>query len=285
MKKPLLFCTAALLLGSAFSHSLQANLLVTPTRVEFDDKRAKSAVFSLVNKGTSTSRYEIYFEDKRMLENGDFITLDKDDRIVETNLAADEALISQMQAASIAKYVRYSPRRITLDPEQGGRVRLALRVPKDFPEGEYRSYIAFHQIPLAPKESNRDTNKDNQSLSLSITAYIKIAIPIFLRVGDLKAEISLHGGKIELSGGEQSLQVTLHRQGIRSSYGDLEVINPVNNQVLGSLKSTVVYSELNEKTFSVPLSETVPSGGELIIRFTESDKLFEPQRIETRLRF
>jgi fimbrial chaperone protein len=284
MNKPLLFCTATLLLlGSAFSQALQANLLVTPTRVEFDDKRAKSAVFSLVNKGTSTSRYEIYFEEKRILPSGDFITLSKDEGIA--NIPTDEAIISQMQATSIAKYVRYSPRRMTLEAEQGGRVRLALRVPKDMPKGEYRSYIVFHQIPLAPKTAIDDAKDESKTFSLSIAAYIKIAIPVFLRVGDLKADISLNTGKLELSQGKQSLQVTLHRQGSRSSYGSLDIINPLDNRVLGSITNAAVNIELNEKSYSVPLSETVLPGSELIIRFTESDKLFEPQRIETRLRF
>jgi fimbrial chaperone protein len=285
MNKQLLLCTAVLLLGSAFSHSLQANLLVTPTRVELDDKRAKSAVFSLVNKGTSTSRYEVYFEEKRMLPSGEFVTLGKNGGLEETKLVADEALTSQMQATSIAKYLRYSPRRMTLEPEQGGRVRLALRAPKDLPEGEYRSYIVFHQIPLAPKALNTDANKDNQSLSLTISAYMKIAIPVFLRVGDLKADISLNTGKLELSQGEQSLQVTLHRQGVRSSYGSLDIINAVDSQVLGSLKNAAVYQELNEKSYTVPLSNTVLPGSELIIRYTENDSLFDSQSIETRLRF
>jgi fimbrial chaperone protein len=285
MNKQLLLCTAVLLLGSAFSHSLKANLLVTPTRVELDGKRAKSAVFSLVNKGTSTSRYEVYFEDKRMLPSGEFVTLNKDGTIEETKLAIDETIISQMQSVSITKYLRYSPRRMTLEPEQGGRVRLALRAPKDLPEGEYRSYIVFHQIPLAPKAAIEDAKDDSKTFSLSISAYIKIAIPVFLRVGDLKADISLNTGKLELSQGEQSLQVTLHRQGTRTSHGSLDIINAVDNQVLGSIKNAAVYHELNEKSYTVPLSNTVLPGSELIIRYTESDKLFDPQRIETRLRF
>lgn len=285
MNKQILFCTVALLLGSAFSHSLQANLLVTPTRVELDDKRAKSAVFSLVNKGTSTSRYEVYFEEKRMLASGDFVTLSKDEGITKANRPADETLISQMKAASIAKYVRYSPRRLTLEPEQGGQVRLALRAPKDLPKGEYRSYLVLHQIPLAQKAHNNDTDKDNQSLSLTISAYMKISVPIFFRIGELKADISMNTGQLELSQGVQSLQVTLHRQGERSSYGSLEVINPINDQVLGSLKNAAVYSELDEKSYTVPLRDTVLPGSELIIRYTESDGLFDPKRLETRLRF
>jgi fimbrial chaperone protein len=285
MNKQLLLCTAALFLGSVVSHSLQANLLVAPTRVDLDDKRTKSAVFSLVNKGTSTSRYEVYFEEKRMSASGEFITLSKDENITQANIPTDETLISQMKAASIAKYLRYSPRRITLEPEQGGQIRLALRAPKDLSAGEYRSYIVFHQIPLAPKDQNNDANKDNQSLSLTISAYMKIAVPVFFRVGDLKADVSLNTGKIELSDGKQNLQVTLHRQGARSSYGSLDIINPLDNQVLGSIKNAAVYSELDEQSYAIPLNSTVLPGSELIIRYTENDKLFEPQRIETRLRF
>lgn len=267
------------------SQSLQANLLVTPTRVELDNLRERSAVFSLVNKGSTTSRYEVYFEEKRMLASGEFVTLSKDTN-TQVSTALSPELIAQMQEGSIAKYVRYSPRRLSLEPEQGGRVRLALRVPKNLAAGEYRSYIVFHQIPLAPVSTNSAAQQQhNQSLNLTISAYMKIAIPVILRIGALSANVELNLGKLEMSDGSQSLEVTLHRQGERSSYGDLEVLRASNNEVIGSLKNAAVYTELNEKLFTVPLTQEVKPGTELIIRFSESDSLFEAKKIETRLSF
>jgi fimbrial chaperone protein len=278
MKKIILCFIAAL------SNSLpaQANLLVTPTRVELDNKRERSAVFSLVNKGTSTSRYDVYFEEKIMLDSGDFITLSKTQDATSI-LSAEQ--IAQMQANSIAKYLRYSPRRLTIEPEQGGRVRLALRAPKNMASGEYRSYIVFHQIPLAPNASVPSQNEDSKSLSLSIAAYMKIAIPVILRIGDLDAQVELTIIEKGDYQGMQSLEVTLFRQGKRSTYGDLEVSTVKEGTIIGSLKNAAVYPEMSQRKFTVPLTQEVPQGTELIIRFTESDTLFEPKKIESKITF
>jgi fimbrial chaperone protein len=281
MKTRIFYFMMALLL----SPSIQANLLVTPTRVELDNQKERSAVFSLVNKGTTTSRYDVYFEEKRMTATGEFITLGKDEFKNLSKDSPNAILLTDMQSKSIAKYVRYSPRRLSLEPEQGGRVRLALRAPKNLPEGEYRSYIVFHQIPLAPTSNATQHTAQGQSLSLTISAFMKIAIPVILRVGDLSAQVDMKTLGTGWVDGLQSVQVTITRQGERSSYGDLEVYHGQTGQLLGSLKNAAVYSELESKVFSVPLTQTVTQGTELRISYRESDTLFEPKQIETQIVF
>ncbi len=242
-------------------HSIaQANLLVTPTRVELDNKRNKSAVFSLVNKSTTPSRYEIYLEDKALLPNGEYELLESSPN-------------------SITSFTRYSPRRLSLKPEQGTRVRVAVRPPKNLAQGEYRSYIVFHQIPLAPKIDANHTQQQAESLQLSVTAYLRIAIPVIMRIGELEAELSLSSQQASMTDGQQQLIVTIERKGKRSSLGDIEILNADNNELVGSLKNAAIYPENNSRTFNITLNKPVSSGTKLTIRYTENDNLYLPKTI------
>lgn len=246
-----------------FSFQVSANLLVNPTRVELDNLKNRSAVFSLVNKSAANSRYNIYFEDKQMLDSGEFVTLDKGD-----------------VDFSISNYIRYSPRRINIQPEQAVKVRIAARLPKSIEKGEYRSYIVFHQIPLAPEK--KDSAADESDVfSLSISAYLKISVPVILRVGDLDSELSLSHSVLDA--GSNTLQVTLKRGGNRSTYGDIEVINADTNEIVGASKNVAIYTELSERTFSVPITESVSYSARLIVRYTENDKLNNSKSVEVKL--
>ncbi|MCL1144647.1 hypothetical protein L2747_01305 [Shewanella marinintestina] len=258
MKKILLCCITALWVFDA-----SANLLVNPTRVELD-RKSTSAVFSLVNKSTESARYNIYFEDKKMLANGDYVELSK-----------------QEATQSLANFVRYSPRRVNIEPEQGVRVRLAARLPRNIAQGEYRSYIVFHQIPLAPKSSNDAAEQKADTFSLSISAYMKVAIPVLMRVGDLSSELKIEKSAIDNT--RQYIEVTLQRIGERSSFGDIEVINPVTKQIVAATKNVAIYTELNERQFSIALTEPVAAGAELIIRYQENNSLFQAKTVEAKL--
>ncbi|MCL1137467.1 molecular chaperone [Shewanella pneumatophori] len=258
MKKILLCCIASLL---AFNAS--ANLLVNPTRVELDRKNT-SAVFSLVNKSKSSARYNIYFEDKKMLSNGEYVELSK-----------------QEVTHSLASFVRYSPRRVNIEPEQGVRVRLAARLPRNIVQGEYRSYIVFHQIPLAPKSSTDATEQSTDTFSLSISAYMKVAIPVVMRVGDLTSELTIE--KSAVNSTKQTIEVTLRRTGERSSIGDIEVINPQTKQIVGANKNVAIYTEVNQRQFSIPLNQPVAAGTKLLIRYQENDSLFQAKTVEANL--
>ncbi len=257
MKKLITCCITVLL---AFNAS--ANLLVNPTRVELDKKNT-SAVFSLVNKSSEAARYNVYFEDKKMLANGEYAALSK-----------------EQATQSLANFVRYSPRRVSLEPEQGTRVRLAARLPRNIKPGEYRSYIVFHQIPLAPVSNQSSQQSTSDTVSLNISAYLKISIPVIMRVGQLASDLSIE--KSLLDSEKQTIEVTLRRIGDRSSFGDIEVINTITNEIVGVAKNIAIYTELSEKHFSIPL--TKPAGtSQLVVRYKENDSLYQPKIVEAKI--
>ncbi|MBL4831055.1 MAG: molecular chaperone [Aliivibrio sp.] len=251
--------TLCFMLTLLLSHTSFASLLVVPTRVELDNKN-RSATMSVVNKASETTRYNVYFEDNIMLANGEYQEIKKGE-----------------STTSSSKFIRYSPRRFTLKPEESGQVRLALRIPQSTVEAEYRSYIVFHQIPVAkPKQSA----SKSENLSLAIKAYLRIAIPVILRVGELDANISVDKSSQYKN---RSVIVTLNRTGLRSSYGDIEIYTKNKNRLVGSMKRATIYPELERREFVIPLSEELASGSKIVIKYTESSKLHNAKSISMEL--
>ncbi|QLE85673.1 hypothetical protein FLM48_11700 [Shewanella sp. Scap07] len=259
MKRILLGCLSLFMLAT---HS-QASLLVTPTRAELDSSRQKSAIFSLVNKGNVTSRFNIYFQDKQQLPSGDYVSLEG--------------------KGKLSQFVRYSPRRITLEPEEGTRVRLALRLPRGTAQGEYRSYLVFSQIPLTEALDSAAT-ENAKDLSLSISAMLRISVPVVLRVGELDSEVFIEKG--DLTQGNGNVAVTLKRTGDRSSYGDIEVLRESNGekQTVGSFKNAALYTEIEQRTFNVSLDQMIEPSDRLWVRYSENEHLPNPKVVEYALR-
>ncbi|WP_076413794.1 hypothetical protein [Shewanella sp. UCD-KL12] len=264
MKKSFLGCIAALL----FCVNVNANLLVSPTRAELDDKKHRSAVFSLVNKGAAKARYNIYFEDKLQLPAGGYQTLEDAEPV-------------------LAKYVRYSPRRVSLEPEEGTRVRMAARLPKSLPSAEYRSYIVFHQIPNTPEASTSD-DISSDVFSLSVTAYMRISIPVILRVGEMNGEVSI--GEDAAIKNDMSVDIVINRQGERSSYGDIELFietpssdSDAKLQSIGSVKNATIYTELTSRVFNVKLNQPIEKGAVILVRYSESSSIVDAKTVESTL--
>lgn len=264
MTKSILGCIVAFLIH----FNVNANLLVSPTRAELNDTSNKSAVFSLVNKGEATARYNIYFEDKVQLADGGYESVEN-------------------TKATLSTFVRYSPRRVTLEPEQGTRVRMAARLPKNTVADEYRSYIVFHQIPLAPPPTVSSSSDDVDTFNLTVTAYVRISIPVILRVGQLTGDVTIN--TVEDENGRASLDVVINRQGQRSTYGDIEVFVETTIdgssvlESIGNMKNAAIYTELDSKRFAISLSRSLAKGESVIVRYTESKTLKQAKRVETRV--
>ena len=110
---------------------------------------------------------------------------------------------------------------------------------------------------------------------------MKVAIPVLMRVGDLNSELKIEKSAIDNT--RQSIEVTLQRIGERSSFGDIEVINPATKQIVAATKNVAIYTELNERQFSIALTEPVAAGTELIIRYQENNSLFQAKTVEAKL--
>ena len=238
----------SLLWGIACQARAMGNLMVTPTRVMFE-QRTRSAQVTLVNQGSETADFRISFIRQNMLENGDFVPLDED----------AEGLFSDPM-------IRFSPRQVKLPPGQSQVVRLMLRKPRDLADGEYRSHMLFQALPPATSSSVEkiagDQNQDG--ITIELIPIVGVSIPVIVRHGDLQSRVELSDARLlPPSGGETvpRLAVNIERSGNRSAYGDIRVtFTPAGGQplVVAQANSVAVYANLDRRRFQMPLN--LPAG-------------------------
>lgn len=242
-----------------------ANLMVTPSRVVFEE-RTRTAQVTLLNTGDETGTFRITFIRQQMTETGQFVNVEAD----EEGLYADPM-------------VRYSPRQIMLPPGQSQIVRLMLRKPRDLAHGEYRSHMLFQSIPQVTNSSLESALRtEQQGISVEIIPIVGISIPIIVRHGKLESSISLENPRLVPATEENQtphIALEMHRHGNQSVYGDFRAIytpqgggEPVT---IGLVNGVAVYTPNNVRKFSFPLNipqATALKDGRLRILYLESGK-------------
>ena len=246
------------------SLNCSATLLITPSRVVFEDRTRTSQVM-LVNKGTETTTYRISFIRQNMTEDGKFVP-------VETG---EEGLYSD-------KMVRYSPRQVILEPGQSQIVRLMLRKPRGLADGEYRSHMLLQALPKTTKSDiSKAVEKGSDEISVEITTIIGVSIPVIVRNGKLNTELNLANARYVKSSDpklKSYVMLDMNRTGTQSTYGDFRVTYIDENGqavIVGNVKGVAVYSPNTLRRFQIPVN--IPAGheyykGRFHVTYSESGK-------------
>ncbi len=241
-----------------------ASLLITPSRVIFEDRTRTSQV-TLVNKGTETTTYRISFIRQNMAEDGKFVPVEKN----EEGMYSDEM-------------IRYSPRQIILESGQSQIVRLMLRKPRGLADGEYRSHMLLQALPKITKSDiSKAVEQNSGEISVEITTIVGVSIPIIVRHGKLSSELKLVNARYVKSVDSKLrsyISVDMNRTGNQSTYGDFRVkYIDENNQsvIVGNVKGVAVYAENTLRRFKIPVntpSDFDYNKGRFYITYSESGK-------------
>lgn len=252
-------------LTSQYQALASANLMVTPTRIVFEE-RTRTAQVTLMNNGTEQGDFRISFINQNMTDNGQF-----------ENVKADE------KGLFANSMVRYSPRQITLAPGQSQVVRLMLRKPRGLVDGEYRSHLLFQSIPKASKSSIESAVKSKpEGITVEIIPIVGISIPVIIRQGKLQGELKLDNAHIipgDKANPIPSISVDMHRSGNQSIYGDFRAIFTPNDggdsKIIALANGVAIYTTNAFRQFAVPITrsaETSLKQGKIRIIFLESGK-------------
>jgi len=227
-----------------------ASLLITPTRVELD-QRARAAKVSLINTGSETKTYKIFFRNQKQLPEGGYQYLTNADEIANFP-TADNML-------------RYSPRQVTLKPGERQHIRIAARRPKGLADGEYRSHLVFEALPNRKAEDNVSPGQS----SVKVYVNLAFAIPAILRQGEIDVKVEMSQVKMitkEVKGEKHvGAIISLERQGLHSSFGNLKVfwkdtIDGKETQI-GKLNNVAIYSEVVSRKVTIGLPKhSIKSG-------------------------
>ncbi len=231
------------------------DLLVAPTRIVLDGPRGAEVVLN--NIGTETATYRISLELKRMREDGSL-----EDIEVENASPEERATLDMLF---------YSPRRVTLPPNQPQTVRIGVRAPEGLPDGEYRAHLLFRAVrdpvpavvdPAAPPASG---------VSISLTPIYGVTIPIIVRQGSLTATAAIANPRLESSGTEHALRFDLSKQGNRSVYGEVIVERPGVAEPLLQARGIAIYAERDSRVVTIPISAEMATAmrGPVTVRYVE----------------
>ncbi|MEI5638149.1 MULTISPECIES: fimbrial biogenesis chaperone [unclassified Pseudoalteromonas] len=230
-----------------------ASLLITPTRIAFDDRQRVTKV-TLINNSDESKTYRMSFQEKLALKTGGY-----------SNFANPK---SNLMAAS--SYLRMSPKQVILGPGERQVVKLALRKRANMAEGEYRSHLLFSALPSASKKQASASSEGGIKINL-IMSY---SIPVLFRVGSEKPTVSLENvDLVNTEQGGQRIELVLNRLGKYSSFGRLEAFWQADGSVTAQLVSTLskfsVYPELNQRAVAldIPKHLAIEPPGTLTIKY------------------
>lgn len=212
----------------------RADILISPQRVTLDEAN-RQPVISLHNPGTEARTYRLKWVERRLGEDGKL-----------THVKDGE------NPRSIASMVRFSPRRVVVEPGKTQTVRLDYRPPADLAPGEYRSHLLIELEPRADGGGGTEVMRgEKDGMSFRLDALLSFSVPVFVRhgAGTATAQIAaVEPTMVERDGAkEPGLKVHLTRGGEFSSYGRL-----------------VVYQQLNAKA---PVEQISEAGG--VAMYTE----------------
>ncbi len=244
------------------------DLLVTPTRVVFEGNMPTTEL-ALVNRSEKPHTYAISFVQCRMSETGEIKEID-----ATTPQDPQEHFADSL--------VRFSPRRVILEPRQVQMVRMMLRKPADLGDGEYRSHLSFRLIPTAENAVKPDSV--SSGIQIKLTPIYGVSIPVIVRQGSLKATTKLSNLRFDA----KRLHLTIEREGSRSTYGDLVVQFRGTGKAVtvAQMNGVAVYTPNPKRTVLLSLSPPKGielRGGELIVRYATKENDTEQLLAEGRI--
>src|SRR5258706_8368539 len=172
---------ALLLVGNAHAAGAGGgDINVSPKRIVFDAAGHAATVY-LFNRGDGAATYSISVIDRVMIPDGQILSVD--DAKKDASQAAFAAKVT-----SAKDFIQFTPRRVTLKPNESQTIRLRAIKPDDWPPGEYRTHLTITAVP--PEEvgltAEQAVTPGAKELSGPIRPVFSLSIPLLVRPGDVE---------------------------------------------------------------------------------------------------
>lgn len=229
------------------------DLLVAPTRIVMDGRKGAEVILS--NIGDETAVYRVSVELRRMTPDG---------QLVEIEAPGDKEKVAQ-------EMITFSPRRVTLAPNQPQSIRIAARAPAGLPDGEYRAHLLFRAVPEA-KPVVAKPAEEQKGLSFSITPIYGVTIPVIVRLGQLEVKAGIANVQLVQQDGKAAVSLDLTRSGDRSTFGEVRVLKAGVKEPIAIQRAVAVYTELGSRKVTIPFDETFKGDarGPVTVQYVET---------------
>src|SRR6185437_7920487 len=242
---------------------------ISPKRVVFGPNGRGATVY-VFNRGTAPATYSIAVVDRAMMPDGRIEAIDDADK------SAPEASVAA-RVRSAKTFVIFTPRRVTLQPNESQTIRLRALRPANLATGEYRTHLTVTALP--PEDvgltAEAAVKPAAGQLAVRVVPAFSISIPLIVRQGAADVHAALEGPRYAVEhapSGQQRVAVVsleLARLGASSVYGNIEVRR--GDEVIGAVQGLAVYPEIVRRPVRIPLSKIPPSGAELRVVLVDDD--------------
>jgi len=221
-----------------------AVLFIYPTLVIFEGGE-RSGEITVTNRGDETGTFEMSWTDMTMNADGGLVKYE-----------------GEAPPWSLQSYVRFSPRRVTLEPLESQVIRIAVRRGLDIPEGEYYSHFRVLTLNSEdPSADLSDAEEEDTGAVVTIAARSAVAIPIVWRNSQATSSASIDSVRIDPDANQ--LSVDVRRHGLLSVRGYLQVIETApdgTRSFLAEPVPLVIYPSLDARTMAIDLNDGVFAG-------------------------
>lgn len=214
---------------------------VSAIRIYLDNTRSEQS-FAVYNKVPENQVCDLLLRHFEIAENGELKAYPDD----------------QIPKNSAKNWIRFSPRKFTLKASESQSVRFRLRRKPNSEVAEFRSYLTV-DCKLAGTKSAL-----NADIQFSLVPRLRHNIPIIVRTGKLEASVEF----TDINVTNKQIKFSVVRQGTRSVYGHLALINSRTNEIISQNPSFVIYPETQKK--SVAFMTKGINSANLSIRFVEN---------------
>ena len=226
-----------------------ANLLIMPKRIILEDKERSSSII-LVNTSNLKMTFNVKWVQKRQMSNGRFMDLPPDNK----------------EVARASAFLRFSPHKITLAPNEKQTVRIIKKGKIKIDSGELRSHLIFQSISDIDK-NDYPFNVGPPIQSRLLRSY---SIPVIIRKGKLDASakitsIVLRKAVLDMGKISYNARLTLNGTGKNTAIGTLKILwknkKKGDYRIVGNLSNVTLYPESASVHFKTRLNINNPSNG------------------------
>lgn len=209
-----------LVISLSASLSAEAGVSFTNLRIFIDNKSNKQD-FVLLNRGDTSENCQVSLVDYNVSEDGSLIPLAE----------------NQKSNNSAQPYIRLSPKRVTIKPQQSQKLKIIARGYRKAESNELHSYLSIACTPKGASVSPLKNENNDEYKSAGMMPTFINRIPIIIRKQEVPVTIDFSDISFITEGENTLLNFTLLKQGERSTYGKLKLLDDTGKQV--AIKSSV----------------------------------------------
>ena len=241
---------------------LYANLLITPLQVVMEG-RDRSTEITLVNPSENTNTYRLgWVQLKQVQGTGGYIKSTDEERAAETDLE---------------DFAVFSPRQVTLKPDEKQVVRVGIRRPAELADGEYKSHLRFEIVPELSIRKNTLKDPGDGKIQLGVKMMASYSIPIIYRSGDYDAQFDIGQPSFSVNPKNNRIIVNLPitRTGKHGAVGQINIFHKPNSggeeKLIAQQGNANIFNDITRRDFNVMTTETSLSPGTLRIQYIKSE--------------